>query len=69
MVQRCWNKGPLGPSIPWGGFVLLYANDPNDPEAVKFLEEFGAEVIEIEGVHLDPDAPDLPFKYAVVWKW
>ncbi|ALU12277.1 hypothetical protein EYM_02035 [Ignicoccus islandicus DSM 13165] len=70
MVQRCWNKGPLGPSIPWGGFVLLYTNDPSDPLALELIEAFGAKIVEVsEVVSLDPDAVNLPFKYAVVWKW
>ncbi len=69
LVQRCWNKGPLGPSISWGTFVLLYTNDPESPSVKELIETFGAQLVRIEEVVVDPDAVDLPFKYAVVWKW
>ncbi len=70
MVQKCWNKGPLGPSIAWGSFVLLYTNDPNSEEVKEVLEKFSnAKVVRVEEVKADPDARELPFKYAVVWSW
>ncbi|UXD22262.1 hypothetical protein IPA_03015 [Ignicoccus pacificus DSM 13166] len=70
MVQRCWNKGPLGPSIGWGSFVLYYFNDPNDKNVKYLKEKFkSAKIVKVEDVKTDPDSKEVPFKYALVWSW
>ena len=70
MVQKCWNKGPLGPSIPWGSFVLLYTNDPSSEDVKRIKEVFkGAKVVPTSEVKVDPEAREVPFDYAVVWSW
>jgi hypothetical protein len=66
MVQKCWNKGPLGPSIPWGCFVLAYFNETNET-VEKLKKAFNARVVKVDEVKADLD--DVPFKYALLWCW
>ncbi|NPA85143.1 MAG: hypothetical protein GXO07_03960 [Crenarchaeota archaeon] len=65
MVQRCWNKGPLGPSIGWGCFVLAYF-DEEDEVVMKMKERFGGEVVEAEK---SPDPDEVRHGKALVWCW
>lgn len=70
MVQKCWNKGPLGPSIAWGSFVLLYTNEPESEDVRRLKEIFKtAKVVPTESLSVDPDSKELPYKYALVWSW
>ncbi len=66
MTQRCWNKGPLGPSVAWGCFVLAYFDE--EDETVKFLKElFGGTVVRASEVKVDMDY--VEHEYALLWCW
>ena len=65
MVQTCWNKGPLGPTVRSGCFVLAFFNE--EDEVVKELKErFGAAVASARD---SPDLDDIPYERALVWCW
>ena len=50
--------------------MLLYTNDPSSDSVKRIKELFkGAKVVPAEDVKVDPEAREVPFKYAVVWSW
>lgn len=68
MVQKCWNKGPLGQNIMNLGYVAGYFD--NEEEASKFgkavkLEGDGL----VEALKYDPEAVHFKGRYASLFFW
>jgi len=66
LVQRCWSKGPLGPTIAWGCFVLYFFNEENE-EVRELKRAFGARVVKTTELAVDLD--EVPFEKALLWCW
>ncbi len=65
MVQTCWNKGPLGPTVRSGCFVLAFFDE--EDEVVRELKErFGAAVVSARS---SPDPDEVLHEKALVWCW
>ncbi|ABU82016.1 hypothetical protein Igni_0834 [Ignicoccus hospitalis KIN4/I] len=65
MVQRCWNKGPLGPTVATGCFVLYYFNE-RDGVAEALARAFGGKVVDAREA---PDPDEVVHEKALVWCW
>ncbi len=66
--MKCWHKGPLGPTIMNGCYVLAYVDDEDEFESLR--EAFKAKLMRAEEVlALDPEALDVGKSFALVWCW